>query len=257
MAGIVTAIYILSPIIERRQSYADAKNLMQIGKYSDAAAAFEKLGSYKDASDQNLEFRYLKAGELLENDQPIKAVQNYESLGNYKDASDLVSDIRNNPDDINAAAEEIRTALRNDGEEQAQQLYYDWIGGSSSKEQFISYAISGSWFSYVNLSQTYEGDRNYSSFAITFRPNGEYVSKVQEKISYGDSKKDPLSYGIFKVDPDLKEIRLIASDYNGYTNGFKYEISKSYQNGITLLMNGKPLLDSTVDLFEEYEHAAD
>ena len=81
----------------REQSYSDAAGLYDAGDYAGAAAAFDKLGSYKDAAGQAAQAReadavqtsYTRAGRLLDNDRYDDARELYLSLGNYLDSAEL------------------------------------------------------------------------------------------------------------------------------------------------------------------------
>ena len=81
----------------RSQRYAEAVALYDTGDYAGAAAAFDKLGNFKDAAAQAARAReadsvltsYIRAGKLLDNSRYDDAREIYLSLGDYRDAAQL------------------------------------------------------------------------------------------------------------------------------------------------------------------------
>ena len=71
--------------------YKQAESLLESGRYTDAAAAFEALGNYKDsrtrADESQKEAQYVQATMLYENGRYTDAAAAFEALGNYEDSS--------------------------------------------------------------------------------------------------------------------------------------------------------------------------
>ena len=66
------------------REYTAAENLLDRGQYADAAAAFEKLGSFEDAS---LLLMYSRAAIAGENGDYTAAHAAFSALGDFRDAS--------------------------------------------------------------------------------------------------------------------------------------------------------------------------
>ena len=66
------------------REYTAAENLLDRGQYADAAAAFEKLGSFEDAS---LLLMYSRAAIAAENGDYPAAHAAFSALGDFRDAS--------------------------------------------------------------------------------------------------------------------------------------------------------------------------
>ena len=90
------ALGVLAFSSARSQRYTEAVALYDSGDYAGAAAAFDKLGKFKDAAAQadrareadSLQTSYIRAGKLLDNGRYDDAREIYLSLGDYRDAAD-------------------------------------------------------------------------------------------------------------------------------------------------------------------------
>jgi len=74
--------------------YHQAKSLAEKGKYAEAAAAFEALDDYKDASSRIPECRYLQAEALAAEGKYAEAEAVFATLGDYKDAASRIPECR-------------------------------------------------------------------------------------------------------------------------------------------------------------------
>ncbi|MBQ9685080.1 MAG: hypothetical protein IJV41_00850 [Oscillospiraceae bacterium] len=100
IAAIAAGAYYLSA--RRQSAYNAAVALYDAGSYSEAAAAFDKLGSYRDSADYLSRSRtadalasdYTRAGKLLENGRYDDARELYLSLGDYQDAQSMALEAR-------------------------------------------------------------------------------------------------------------------------------------------------------------------
>ncbi|MDO4989517.1 MAG: hypothetical protein Q4E45_03330 [Eubacteriales bacterium] len=98
IAAIAAGAYLYAQ--KRAADYDRAAGLLASGEYAEAAAAFDGLGSYRDAADRAAEAReadaelssYTRAGKLLANGRYDDAAELYLSLGNYRDSAELVSE---------------------------------------------------------------------------------------------------------------------------------------------------------------------
>ena len=89
--GIVILVIMVMVVIPNYR-YHEATELLNTGKYSEAVAAFERLGDFKDSQDKYQtaikELKYQEAEELLEKQSYSKAAKIFRSLGDYKDSQD-------------------------------------------------------------------------------------------------------------------------------------------------------------------------
>lgn len=100
IAGAAIGVYVYSA--HRAAAYEQAVELLASGEYGAAAAAFERLGNYRDAARQASAARvedaqlstYTRAGKLLANGRYDDAVELYETLGDYRDSAELVLEAR-------------------------------------------------------------------------------------------------------------------------------------------------------------------
>ena len=72
----------------QKKTYESASNLLNKGKYAEAAEKFEKLGSYEDASQMTM---YAKALNEVESGNYEVALKTFDSLGAFKDAPQMIS----------------------------------------------------------------------------------------------------------------------------------------------------------------------
>lgn len=72
----------------QKKTYESASNLLNKGKYAEAAEKFEKLGSYEDASQMTM---YAKALNEAESGNYEVALKTFDSLGAFKDAPQMIS----------------------------------------------------------------------------------------------------------------------------------------------------------------------
>ncbi len=98
IGALLAAVYVVSSRREAR--YLSADELFAAGSYSEAAALYEDLGSYRDAASKAEVARdaaarvssYTRAGKLLENGRYDDAYDAYVSLGSYQDSAKLAKE---------------------------------------------------------------------------------------------------------------------------------------------------------------------
>ena len=104
-ACIVILVIIVMVVIPNYR-YHEATELLNTGKYSEAVAAFERLGDFKDSQDKYQtaikEPKYQEAEELLEKQSYSKAAEIFRSLGDYKDSQDKYKTAKSKADEIKA-----------------------------------------------------------------------------------------------------------------------------------------------------------
>ena len=95
--GIVILVIMVTVVIPNYR-YHEATELLNTGKYSEAVAAFERLGDFKDSQDKYQtaikEPKYQEAEELFEKQSYSKAAEIFRSLGDYKDSQDKYQTIK-------------------------------------------------------------------------------------------------------------------------------------------------------------------
>ncbi len=88
---IIAAIsIIITSVIIPNSNYSAAVELMESGKYYEAAAAFEEMGGYKDSAEQAKECLYLVAVEYLGTEDYAEAADIFTELGDYKNSALLL-----------------------------------------------------------------------------------------------------------------------------------------------------------------------
>ncbi len=75
-----------------KADYLDAKALFDSGKYSQASAAFKKLGGFEDSADMVTESDYQNALVLLDSEDYDGALEAFKALDGYKDSSDMIKE---------------------------------------------------------------------------------------------------------------------------------------------------------------------
>ena len=103
--GIVILVIMVMVVIPNYR-YHEATELLNTGKYSEAVAAFERLGDFKDSQDKYQtaikELKYQEAEELLEKQSYSKAAEIFKSLGDYKDSHDKYKTANSKSNEIKA-----------------------------------------------------------------------------------------------------------------------------------------------------------
>ena len=72
----------------QEKAYKSASKMLDEGKYAEAAAQFEKLGSYEDASQMTM---YAKALNEAESGNYDTALKTFTSLGAFKDSPQMIT----------------------------------------------------------------------------------------------------------------------------------------------------------------------
>ena len=74
--------------------YAQAEHLLEAGRFSDAAQAFEALGEYADAAQRCREAKFAQAEALLAEGKFEEAISAFKALGDYNNAGDRIQQVR-------------------------------------------------------------------------------------------------------------------------------------------------------------------
>ncbi len=92
---IIAFVIVLTNVIIPNGKYNDAKALMDVGKYTEAIAAFEELNGYKDSEDKInecntaiLEGKYNDAMALIQEGRYAEAAICFGAIGDFKDAKE-------------------------------------------------------------------------------------------------------------------------------------------------------------------------
>lgn len=91
-AILLFAFWFYPSILKPQREYAEAMALIGEGNTAEAIAILERLGDYKDSSDQILEIQYQEAKNLLSQNDYINAARAFEELGTYKDSAQSAID---------------------------------------------------------------------------------------------------------------------------------------------------------------------
>ena len=91
---VVFACIIYDAFIIPSNNYNDAMSLLEDGKYSEAEAAFQSLGEYKDSATMILECKYLNALELFDKKEYSQALEIFQWLGAYKDGVNKIEECK-------------------------------------------------------------------------------------------------------------------------------------------------------------------
>ncbi len=90
----IIIIAIVSSSIYKSQTYNDAVDLMEDGKYEEAISAFQNIENYKDSQSKILECKYAVAIGLMETGKYEAAYARFDTLDGYKDSEEKIAIIR-------------------------------------------------------------------------------------------------------------------------------------------------------------------
>ena len=82
------ALLAISIVVTQRIAYRQAEELLEAGRYEEAASAFAELDDYADAAERALACRYVGAEALLEAEQYDEAAAAFAALGDYEDSAE-------------------------------------------------------------------------------------------------------------------------------------------------------------------------
>ena len=82
------ALLVISIVVTQRIAYRQAEELLEAGRYEEAASAFAELDDYADAAERALACRYVGAEALLEAEQYDEAAAAFAALGDYEDSAE-------------------------------------------------------------------------------------------------------------------------------------------------------------------------
>ena len=83
---VVFALLAISIVVTQRIAYRQAEELLEAGRYEEAAAAFAELDDYADAAERSQSLFYQQAEELLEAGQTSEAAIAFGRADGYRDA---------------------------------------------------------------------------------------------------------------------------------------------------------------------------
>lgn len=107
----LVSVYVLKPMGE----YSKASELLNEGRYDEAAAQFEKLGDYKDSALMVMECSYRKAKALMADGKNGLALAQLEQVANYKDSADIINSFIGSGDGIIAVGDRHTAAVNSIG----------------------------------------------------------------------------------------------------------------------------------------------
>ena len=93
---VIVFIAVLTNVIIPSAEYAQAEDLMQAGKYEEAASKFEGLNGWSDSAEKVNECKYAQAEDLMQAGKYGKAYYLYVSIIGYKDSASKSTEIKNN-----------------------------------------------------------------------------------------------------------------------------------------------------------------
>lgn len=85
---VALALLVISIVVTQRIAYRQAEELLEAGRYEEAASAFAELDDYADAAERALACRYVGAEALLEAEQYDEAAAAFAALGDYEDSAE-------------------------------------------------------------------------------------------------------------------------------------------------------------------------
>ncbi len=80
------ALLVISIVVTQRIAYRQAEELLEAGRYEEAASAFSAYGEYRDSAQL---YRYAEAMALLEAGQYHGAAKAFDALGEFRDSAQL------------------------------------------------------------------------------------------------------------------------------------------------------------------------
>ena len=216
----------------REQSYSDAAALYEAGDYAGAAAAFDKLGSYKDAADQAsraktadaIQTNYIRAGRLLDNGRYDDARELYLSLGDYQDSAQLAveAEYRKGLELVESGAyAEARALFEQLGDyKDAAEISAHFFDRLLSEELSYAEAVSGpltTVYTYDSQGRLATATEQLSAYdkedrvsVYTWKDDGSYDVTEGQTVRHYDSNGSLLGQG---------EQTLYTYDYGFFDNG--------------------------------------
>ena len=79
------ALLVISIVVTQRIAYRQAEELLEAGRYEEAASAFSAYGEYRDSAQLH---RYATAMALLETGQYDEAAKIFDALGDFRDSAE-------------------------------------------------------------------------------------------------------------------------------------------------------------------------
>lgn len=135
LAMLVILFFIIAGTI-RQKNYEAASTMFDSKQYTEATAAFTKLGSFKDSADRATESQnwadYTRASDLIElysYDDAVEAKQIFLSLGDFEDSADMAVFCQNRID--YDAADALETA----GDFVAAQAAFEALGSYNNSQE--------------------------------------------------------------------------------------------------------------------------
>lgn len=98
LAAAIIVFLLITKVILPSINYNKATALLEQGNYAEAAAMFEKLGNFKNASEMILEVAYQEAASLMDAGNFKDAIPIFRSLNAYKDSASKLSTCQNTVD---------------------------------------------------------------------------------------------------------------------------------------------------------------
>ena len=129
---ICTVLIFVVQSMKKTSTYNHAIELMEQGKYNEAVAEFESLGTYKDCEEQILESKYLNA--LSADD--ASAIRLFSEISGYKDANEQLT-LRKL---MNKSIKETYDEICNHPDK-----YYDVENVKKTCERYIKYCGNFKW----------------------------------------------------------------------------------------------------------------
>lgn len=246
--------------------YKNAQSLMSKGQYAQAAAKFDELGSYEDATKLSM---YCKAANAGENGEYDTAFSTFELLGDYKESTLMISYYKARQLEsyesaeqwLNAAESFDRIQLFRDSKNRAEscreKVYKEAVDAVGIKNyeyakallrslRAIEYKDSADYYKYVDALQS-ESEGKIQAASEQFSNLGDYkdaaeqTKKVFER-AYNNANsllkegKTISAYKLFKEIESYKDVANLLSSNNDLINvqGTIQVLSEKYSVGKTV-----------------------
>lgn len=232
-AVIVTLVIVSGSQLKSR--YNAASELLSIGKYEEAAAAFDAMGNYSDAAELAVESRYRRALSLLESGSYDEAKALFEETAGYSDSAEQM-----------LRADYLKAVeLGNNGELKSAAELFTALGGyldSGEQASLMQYSYAAS----IENDDPGEAAELYESL-------GNYMDSAEKylKCSYAHAEK-------LLANNDFDDAAEVFTALGGYSDSASRILECNYRCAVYETEHGDPY--KARELFAElgdYRDAAD
>lgn len=163
-------------------NYLKATNLLAQNEFEDAYTLFEQLGDYKDSSEMMVECNYSKAISLFEQKSFEDAGTLFEQLGHYKNSSEML---------VECKYQQAQNEYKENSYQKAAEMFYELGSYKDSQEQYGNcvYEIGKKYYDegdYVNAivllekAKNRENDAAKKLYMNILNNEGDYLYRTAE-----------------------------------------------------------------------------